>query len=98
MEELDNHPLEILLQTKLLDEIKIARYMNITLAIYELRVTKKKMGNVRVFLCGIKEVDGEPQEVITLHIVMIWKKKLQEIPEKSKKLAIKRCKSILKIN
>ena len=47
--------LEELLMTRYLDRIRRVSYKDMEIAVFELRVTKRKKGNVRVLLCGIEK-------------------------------------------
>ena len=85
--------LEELLMTRYLDKIRRVSHKDMEIAVFELRVTKKKKGNVRVLLCGIEKKSGLRVDVMCLYVTKVWKKKTQKIPSKYVETAIKRFKS-----
>ena len=85
--------LEELLMTKYLDKIRKVSYKDMKIVVFELRVTKKKKGNLRVLLCGIEEKSGLKVDVMRHYVIKVWKKKTQKIPSKYVETAIERFKS-----
>ena len=96
LRRIDGEKLEVILQTKILDEIYSRRISNNLVAVYELRVSKGKgrEKNIRALLCGFKEVNNVRQNIITLHLVKVWKKDTQKVPREYIDLAIKRFRNI----
>jgi len=97
LEFINNKKLEEMLQTKILEKVRSVKISNTVLSVFELRGHKGKGSsqNVRALLCGIEQVNDSKVKEIELHVLKVWEKGTNKIPENYIKLAIKRFKEFV---